>query len=319
MKKVSLVLFLVAFVFFPATTFAQAELANGIAAIVNDSIITYEDVRNSIGEALKRVESQYQFQPKKRKQKRQEVIQDGIEELVERKLILHEFENEGHSLPESYIEETIQSRIRERYGDRLTLIKTLQAQGKTMEGYKSRIREQIIVDAMRRRKIDEEIIVSPHKIEQYYKEHKEEYKVQKQVKLHVLVLDKGKHGENARPLAEEIVKKLDAGVSFAEMARIYSDGSQASEGGSWGWVERSTLRKELADLAFSLKPGERSSIIENSDACYIIKVDARRPAHVQPLSEVRDQIVATLKAQERKRLQKQWIDQLKEESFVRYF
>jgi parvulin-like peptidyl-prolyl isomerase len=103
------------------------------------------------------------------------------------------------------------------------------------------------------------------------------------------------------------------------MASVYSQGSQRNQGGDWGWVEKSVLRKELADLAFSLKPGQRSGVIDTPEACYLMMVEERRPEHVKPLSDVRDEIEKTLLAQESERLQKQWIERLKKKTFVRYF
>jgi parvulin-like peptidyl-prolyl isomerase len=79
------------------------------------------------------------------------------------------------------------------------------------------------------------------------------------------------------------------------------------------------LRKELADVGFSLQPGQMSGIIETPQACYLMLVEQKRPAHVKPLSEVRDDIEATLRTQEQARLEKQWIAGLKKKSFIRQF
>lgn len=79
------------------------------------------------------------------------------------------------------------------------------------------------------------------------------------------------------------------------------------------------LRKELADVAFSLKPGQMSDIIETSQACYLMLVEQKRAAHVRPLGEVRDDIDATLRTQEQSRLEKRWIGNLKKKTFIRYF
>jgi len=63
-------------------------------------------------------------------------------------------------------------------------------------------------------------------------------------------------------LAEEVLAKLKDGAAFAEMASVYSQGSQRKPGRRLGWVEKSVLRRELADVAFGLKPGEKSDVIE---------------------------------------------------------
>jgi peptidyl-prolyl cis-trans isomerase D len=79
------------------------------------------------------------------------------------------------------------------------------------------------------------------------------------------------------------------------------------------------LRADLAEIAFALKPGQRSGVVEKPDGCYIMLVEETKPAHVKPLSEVRAEIESVLKAAEINRLHKRWIDKLKGKSFVQYF
>jgi parvulin-like peptidyl-prolyl isomerase len=79
------------------------------------------------------------------------------------------------------------------------------------------------------------------------------------------------------------------------------------------------LRKELAEAAAALKPGDLSGVIETPEACYLMLVEGKRPAHIQSLSDTRGEIEGTLLRQERARLQDQWIARLKKKTFVRYF
>ncbi len=306
---------------FAAQTHAQPQLVNGIVAIVNDAIITRQDMEDLMAPAIDLLMRQYSRQPELLNQKLLEAQRDALDQLVERKLILHDFKVSGYNLPETAIEDTIQDRIRERYGDRLRLTKTLQAQGMTYESYRKQIREQIIVDALRAKNISQSLIISPFKIETYYNGHKDEFQQEEMVKLRMIVLNQppGAPEGAAQRLAREILLKLEEGVSFAEMAGVYSEGSQRGEGGDWGWVERTVLRKELAEVAFTLKPGERSGVIVTPDACYLMLVEDRKSAGVKALPEVRDAIEKTLMADERARLQKKYVDRLKNKSFVRYF
>jgi peptidyl-prolyl cis-trans isomerase SurA len=52
---------------------------------------------------------------------------------------------------------------------------------------------------------------------------------------------------------------------------------------------------------------------------YLMLVEDKRPARFKPLVEVRDQIETDMKAEERTRLEKQWVDKLKKKTFVRVF
>jgi parvulin-like peptidyl-prolyl isomerase len=241
--------------------------------------------------------------------------------LLSQELILHEFKSAGYNLPESIIEEEIQDRIHSKYGDRVTLTRTLNAEGVTFEKFRERLREQIVVAAMRQKNISSELIISPHKVEIYYQAHTNDYQVEDEIRLRMIVINKSNdtNGPVAPKLAEEILIKLNDGTPFEEMAKIYSQGSQRNQGGDWGWVEKSVLRKELADVAFSLKPGQRSGIIETPEAVYLMLVEDARPAHAKSLGDVRDQIEKNLVLEERNRLEKQWIERLKRKTFVRYF
>jgi parvulin-like peptidyl-prolyl isomerase len=174
---------------------------------------------------------------------------------------------------------------------------------------------------MRSKNISQEIIISPYKIETYYAANKDKYKVEDQVKLRMIVLNKSKEagGPDAVKLAEEILGKLKEGASFAEMASVYSQGSQRAQGGDWGWVDKTVLRKDLAEKAFALKPGERSGVIETPEACYLMLVEDAKAAHVRPLAEVRNEIEKSLVLEQRDRLEKQWLAKLRKKTFVRYF
>lgn len=298
---------------------AGADMVNGIAALVGNSVITFEQVQRLIARPVEAFRIQYAGQPDVFVQRVSEAKREGVQMLVERRLIIQEFEELKVNLPETIIEDHVQTKIKERYGDRATLAKSLQEQGITFENFRRDIREQFVEYVMRSRNVPRDILISPGRIEKYYKENEDKFRMADQVRLRMIVLEKTRNPVDALRLGREIVAKLDDGVPFAEMATVYSDGSQAREGGLWGWVERKVLRDDLAEIAFSLPPGKRSDPIEKAEGVYIMLVEEARNAHVRPIAEVRDEIERTLITTERNRLQKQWIDRLLKKSYIRYF
>ena len=301
----------------------RAELADGILAIVNNSVITREQVVEFVAPAIDALRQQYAGQDDVSdafEQKASDVFNDGLEQLIDRQLILHDFDVQGYKLPDSYVDRTGPGSHPRTFGDRITFMKTLQAQGMTYEQFRKDVRDQYIISAMRSKNVSQEIVISPYKIENYYLAHQDDFKVGDQIKLRMIVLNKSSDDDQSpHRMAGEILTQIKQGASFAQMASVYSQGSQREQGGDWGWVERSVLRKQLADVAFSLPPGQMSDIIDTPQACYLMLVEQKRPAHVRPLSEVRDDIEATLRAQEQSRLEKQWIGGLKKKTFIRYF
>jgi peptidyl-prolyl cis-trans isomerase SurA len=140
------------------------------------------------------------------------------------------------------------------------------------------------------------------------------------VKLRMIVLNKASPDDtNAIELSREIARKIKAGSSFTEMAALYSQGSQQHQGGDWGWIDRTVLRQELSDAAFSMSPGQVSQPIETPDSVYLMLVEDKKGAGLKPLADVRDEIEKNLQIQEQARLSKVWIDGLKKKTYIRYF
>jgi parvulin-like peptidyl-prolyl isomerase len=279
-------------------------------------------VQKQIQDDIDLLINQYARQPEVMRQRISDVRAAGTEMLIDRQLILHEYKTAGYNYPESIIEDAIQERIKQKFRDRATLQQGLHEQKITYERWRQQQREEILVVAMQQLKVPRDVIVSPQKILDFYETNKTNFAVGEQVKLRIILLNKpaGDNG-GVKQLAEEILRKINEGASFAEMAKIHSDGPQRNTGGDWGWADREheTLRKELADVAFSLKPGEKSGVIDLPESCWLILVEDKRPAHVRPLAEVRDDIERTLRILESSRMQRKWLKRLRDKAFVTYF
>lgn len=305
---------------------ADPVLLNGIAAIVNDKIITKDDV-----ESFKIMEIRALLQQRRRagaramsaewEQRELEIKQRGLEELIDRELILAEFKTKGYNLPETLINDLVQERIRKDYGDRRALLKELQEQNRSIEEFRKRLREDLIISQMNHFNIREKIVISPKKIEAYYKTNETKFKLMDQVKLRMIYLNPKSRGlAEARKLAGEIVAKARAGTKFADLARESSDDTFRTRGGERGWIEdkEASLRQELRTVAFKLNAGQVSDPVELDGALFILAVEEKRLAGLLPLNEVRNDIESTLRAEEQRRLRAAWIKRLRDKSFVRY-
>lgn len=296
---------------------AHAGTVNGIQAIVHDSVITRYDVAEMTSQGIDTLRRQYP-QEEAFYKKLAEVERDNLDQLTQRQLILHDFKTAGYNLPESVLDDLVSERIRTRYRDRRTMAKTLQSQGLTTERFRQKLREQFIVEAMRNKYVSSEIIISPHKVQTWYDANKEQFKVEDQFKLRMIVVGKSDPATpNPKRLAEELLIKVKDGTPFTELAAMYSQ--RAPRGAGSEWYERSQLRQELAAAVGSLKTGETSTVVETPDAYYLAHVEEFKPAHVKPLNEVRTIIENNLTLEERTRLEKQWVDRLKKKTFVRYY
>jgi peptidyl-prolyl cis-trans isomerase SurA len=305
---------------------ARAELITAVAVVVNDSVITLGEIRDLVSQAAQTVAAKYGSDRAGFDLELTKLHDEAVEGMVEDKLVLHAFAISGYvtNVLEAFIDDDIQRTIKERYyGDRARLIQSLHAKGQTYEMFRRQQREQIIIEFMKQQNISNphKILISPLKIEQYYQAHRDEFKMDDQVKLRMIFLPQPSDSPPGavKKLGEEILAKIDAGVPFEEMASVYSAGSHRSEGGDRGWVDRTYFKPSLATVAFSLKPGQHSGVLEEPEGCYLLMVEDTKPAHVKEMKEVRDDIERTLRNNENLRLRQLWIDRLKRKSYINYY
>ena len=80
---------------------------NGMAAVVNDHVITYQEIQLSARRAVEAAMRQGRFREDELRQKEQEILRDSLDQLIDRRLILDEFTKSGYSLPDSVVNEII--------------------------------------------------------------------------------------------------------------------------------------------------------------------------------------------------------------------
>ncbi len=302
----------------------HGEIIDGVAAMVNDHIITISDVRDYSRDAERSAIAAYGRNPVELQKTLSAIHRDALHTLIDRALILDEFDRRGGGVPEYVIDSRVRDIISSRFGgDRLAFRRSLRAEGLTEETHRKRVREQLIIENYSVRQISAEIFVSPYKMDLYYEANKERFKVEDQVHLRMILIRKQGDTPEAlaarREMAQEIIGKLDTGRPFAEMAKAYSEQPQASTGGDWGWIDRKTISDEFAVIAFQLNAGEHSDIIETKDGFYILFVEEVKQARTLPLAEAREQIERILEQEERGRIQRQLVEKLRRKAFIRIY
>lgn len=302
---------------------SRERLVDGVAAVVNSNAITFSQVREMMMFRQRSLAEVYQGAELEQKMK--ESQQAALKDLIDRQLIIDHFNSEGFQIPAYVVEDQINKIIREEFGgDRQAFVRTLRAQGFSLARFREIERDKIIVQAMRQKAVRSDFVISPDKVEAYYRKNIEQFSTPEEIKLSMIVLrpefDATEEDIAAKKsMAEEIRGKLAAGGDFAGMAQMYSDDSTADFGGDWGWIDRRTLTSDITDAAFQLQTGELSPVIRLGDTFYIMKVDARKPAVRRPLEEVRDEISRKLFEEERLRLQDRWIATLREKAYVKIY
>ncbi|MFL6515334.1 MAG: peptidylprolyl isomerase [Chthoniobacterales bacterium] len=329
---------LFAAVILPLLSFGQnrpteAQVVDGIAAVValpdptgkvatTPEVITYSQVRQLVAprEKLLRQTLTGDELVKQVKEAREAALKD----LIDRQLIIQAFKKESYQIPDHFVDQRMHEIIQEQFGgDRNTFIKTLEAQNYTLGEFKRLESERMIVQAMRGRNVKKDTIVSPTKIEDYYRTHRDEFTAKEQIKLRMIMIPAhsagGSGSSTQRAMAEEILSKLANGGEFDRIAQIYSEDSSRDLGGDWGWIERKTLAPPLEKVAFNLPVGKISNIVEYSGNFYILKVEEKKGGTTRSLAEARDEIEKKLTQQQAQDLQERWIASLRSKAYIRTF
>jgi peptidyl-prolyl cis-trans isomerase D len=142
--------------------------------------------------------------------------------------------------------------------------------------------------------------VSDADVQAYYSGHAAQYKTEEQVKTrHILIAAKAgadaATDAAAKAKAQDVLKQVQAGGNFAELAKKYSDDPGSKDnGGELVLMPTASLDPAYARAAMALNPGQTSGLVRSAFGYHIIQTEQKQAAGVKPLADVKDTIVKTL-------------------------
>ncbi len=300
----------------------EPPLKHGIAAVVEDRIITYEEIRRQMSPLIGRIQqdsrSAAEFQ-----RNMEELYLEVLQSLVDNILVIKDFQSEEERvIPRSYVENEYDRILIEDFGnDRRKFLESLRKEGKNPREFRRDLEEQIIVSVMSQQMRKSQSEISPEKIEDFYNQNKIHFYQEESVHLRLIMLKPfaDESSDLLRQTADKVMAELDSEEPFAKVAENFSQDSRRKKGGDWGWINRPDLRDELSEVAFSLKKETYSQPIPLGQQFYILYVEDRRDEGIQPLNEVRDRIENILAGKLARQAQKRWKERLRKNAFVKYY
>jgi len=191
------------------------------------------------------------------------------------------------------------------------LEKAAKEQGVSFEDFKANVRNQIVTQLVMRQQVGRKASPTPGEAERYYEAHKQEYAQPESVNLAEILVSTGtpapsaldKSGTQpedpaklaaAKAKADDIYAKLTAGGDFTQLARTFSDGPTAAQGGDLGQFKRGALAKVLEDATFSLKSGEFTKPVRTKQGYVVFKVSQHIQGGVPAYKDVQEQVQEAL-------------------------
>jgi peptidyl-prolyl cis-trans isomerase SurA len=295
------------------------ETRNRVVAIVNNQIITLHELNKTIQELTGHSAEDLRLRDEKQFLDARRQI---LTRLIDEKIAEEKIKELNISVGDRQIDAAIE---RIKQDNRMTqedLLARLEADGITYEKYREKIKSQIERAQLIDYEVKSKIIISDADIARYYEQHASSYGSQEKVHLASIFLvhkkpdDPGEMDE-LRRRGEAILAKLKAGEDFAELARKFSEGPGADEGGDLGTFRWDQLDPEARKALEEIPEGGSTGLMVRPGGIQIIKILEKQGGEKRPLEDVRNAIYEILYSQEVNRRYDEWIEGLRKSSYTK--
>lgn len=291
-------------------TFAHAKQISGIAAIVNDEVITSTDVDREYALMQKEAE-------KLPASEKMGLKSAALNRLVDKKLVEQKIRELDIKVSDEDVRLAIEDVRKQNNLTQEALEQALATQGLTFAQYKVQLKEQLERMRLMSQEVRSKIQVGEREMREHYESHRADYGGSETFHArHIFfkVDAKGSAEEAAKTekLAGEVLAKARAGEDFAELAKKYSqDPSAAKDGGDLGTFKRSDMLPEIGDTVAAMKPGDVSSIVSSPAGLHIIKLEQKSQEKGRSFEEVKDSIEEQLYKKKSDERFNQWVKDLR--------
>lgn len=301
---------------------AAAEVADRIVAVVNDEVITLNELNRAFEPYAKNIAATYRGGNKEAVllQNKTNLLQRMVDQI----LIEQEAKKAGMGVATIKDEEAmdvINNMLAKNNVSKAEYLKKLAAEGNTLEAVVKDIKLQMLRMRVLRREVQSKILVTNGEIGEYYNKHRQDYEGKEAVHIKQILLpaaaglDRATR-ENVRQQAGHLRERIRSGEPFEMLAAQYSKGPAAAQGGDIGFVERGVILPAVEKAAFGLPVGQLSDIIETELGFHIIVVVDKRGAGLKPLPAVREEIKSIIEDEKISKKYDEWIDSVRKKSFV---
>ncbi len=339
MKKISLLLVALSCV----APLAQGQVVEEIIARVNNQIITRSELARSKDQLKDEVKQQ---DPNNADQAYAQREKDVLRDLIDQQLLLEKGKDLGITGETDLVKQLDQMRKDMKLDSLEALEKEAEKQGISWEDFKQTQKNQIITRKVIGEEVGSHLSIAKEEEQKFYDEHKSEMEQPEYIRLSEILVapktvepakpageakadtattpaeDAAKQAQDAAALsaaeakANDLLKQIHDGANFEDIAKKYSDGPSAADGGALGMFKRGQLAKELEDKTFAMKTGEVSDVIRTKQGYVILKVVDHQQAGIPPMKDVLPKIEDALYYQKLQPALRAYLTKLREEAYI---
>jgi peptidyl-prolyl cis-trans isomerase SurA len=306
----------------PAVSENEGKVVEEIVARVNNEVITRSEFEHSkvTAEDDAKSDCQNRCTPEQLKTLTEDRQKNALRDLIDQSLLVQRGKDLGISVEPDVIKQLDQIRIENKLQSMEALEQAVSGEGLNWEDFKNNIRNGLLTKMVISSEVGSLINVSKDEIQKYYDEHKADFLRPEQVALRSIEVNTTGKDEaevaELRKKAETARKRVMDGEDFGEIAKRYSDGSTAKQGGYLGQYKRGELSKELEDTVFKMKRKDLTEVMETKQGFLIMQVLEHYDEGEQSLSKVENEIEEKLYTQHLEPALREYLKTLREESYV---
>ena len=289
-----------------------------VICVVNSDAITLYELEE--GEAYAVYETK---QAPSTDEERATLREKTLASIIEKRLQLQQAEREKIVVDDAEMKEQLDE-IQKRLGakNEVEFEQMVKAQGLTLDGVKKRLREQLLVERIKRRKVNLRISVTEEDIDQYLNANREKLETGLSFEArHILFVPTAGAGEDgwqtSRRRAEDVYTRVMGGEEFGELAREFSDDTAtAKNGGRLGVLKRGELSPDIEKAILRLSPGEHSPPFRSEVGYHLFELESKETLAGEQLAQARNQIRDILHKQKYEVRLNEWLVEIRGKAII---
>ncbi|MDB4704644.1 peptidylprolyl isomerase, partial [Akkermansiaceae bacterium] len=298
------------------------QLVNKIAAKVNGDVITLNELMIKVAPSQSVLMSRYPRRGAAFQRQLGELKSSILDELIDRAIIFTEFKDRVRAFPDYQIEDEVKRVVRNVYnGDEQLFKKYLKATNLTRDQFKEQQRKELLVQIVRAQQFGDVANPKENELREEYdrwsitnRDRAKDLGTYRRIYLHK---SRGGGPFAQLKLAEDIVKKLNNGGNFNDLAKQYSNGSHAEQGGVWRDIPRTDLAMEFGTLLFETNGSEIMGPLEDQIGFNIVQVMERKLGPAKPFLEVRDEVQRRVISDKKKSNYQKWMKKMRARAVIK--
>jgi parvulin-like peptidyl-prolyl isomerase len=298
----------------------RTQLVDGVAAIINDEIITITDVRDAM--ALEAEQVAQQLSGVARDEQLKVLFKRTLTSLVDVQLQLARARQLNLKVTDEDVNRQIETLKQQNQLVDEQFLQLLKSRGLTLEAYKKQVHEGLLVAKTVNAEVRSRLTVLDSELQEAYKAKQQQYKVAGgQTVSHILFLfppfPTEADEQRLRTKAEGVLQQIRSGGNFAALARQYSDGPSAETNGLLGTFQPGELLPGFEEAVAQLQPGQISDVVRTRVGFHIIRLEARQAGGSRPFEEVQEELKSDILRDKTERKYLEWLESLRQQAYVK--